>query len=465
MPRLFQSLARFADGSYIDRTACDAAFARMHQRDPLGDRIHAALACLGLFLVVGPVTATELAFAPLLVFFFVRAANAGPVWVHGFGQPAVLASLALMAWLGLTLAWSPDRAQGLDEIARLRWFLLPGLIYPAIAHRRAMVTALALGLIVAGIAQLASGLGALRPPFPDRHYGRITGWWDPVVAGSVQVGAIGLFLPAALRGAGTDRRLGTLGLAIATAGLIASGTRGAWLAGLILILIAVPLTLRAHNRTNRRATARTTNRATRRTIAIIITGLLIVAAVGWTQRDGLAIRVDQARSELLAASAGDLDSSTGARVGIMGLAAESGLTHPLGLGAGGIRTAAESRFGAGHAAAHLEHAHSTPLHLWAVGGPPALLLGALLAWVVLRHAVRDAPHDPRRALEAGLPYALASLLLAGLFDAVHLNTHTCALLGALAALCPAYRPAHNPAAHTEPPIRESPMPKEPNSIK
>lgn len=429
MPHAPQLLARFADGSYVDRDACDAAFARTHRRDALGDRIHLALACLGLFLVAGPVTVTELAFAPLLVFFVVRTLNIAPLWAHGFGQPAVLAGLALTVWLGVTLAWSPDAAQGLDEIARLRWILLVGLIYPAIGHRRTLAAALALGLIVAGLAQLASGLDALRPPFPQRHLGRITGWWDPVVGGSVQVGALGLFLPAALRGRGRDRWIGTLGLAIAAAGLLASGTRGAWLAGALLVVIAVPLILRGASRRSKCVTG-----------VALTAGLLALAVVAWSHREGLSIRLDQAQAELAAAGAGDLDSPTGARIAVMGLAAESGLARPWGLGAGGIRTAAEARFPEGHAAAHLEHAHSTPLHLWGVGGPVGLFLGGLLAWTVLRAGVRDAPTDPARAIEAGLPFAFAGLLLAGLFDAVHINTHTAALLGAIAALCPAYRP-------------------------
>ena len=445
MPSPFHALARFADGSYIDRPATDAAFARMHRRDAVGDRVHLALACLGLFLLAGPVTVTELAFAPLLVFFFVRAINTGPLWIHAFGQPAVLAGLALAAWLGITLAWSPDRAQGLDEIARLRWFLLVGLIYPAIERRHALTTALALGLIVAGLAQLASGFDALHPPFASSHPSRITGWWDPVVAGSVQVGALGLFLPAALRGVGRDRWIGTIGLTVAVAGLLASGTRGAWLSGGLLLLIAVPLILRGAG-----------TRAKRTAGAVVLVGVVAVVLVGWSQRAGLALRVDQARTELAAAGGGDLDSPTGARIAVMALAAESGTARPWGLGAGGIRTAATARFGEGHAAAHLEHAHSSPLHLFGVGGPVALFLGALFAWTVLRSGVRETPADPNRALEAGLPLAFAGLLLAGLFDAVHINTHTAALLGALAALCPAYRPTPSERAGHDKPQAVSP---------
>lgn len=432
-PRLLTLPTRFADGVYIDRPATDAAFARMHRRDAIGDRLHLVFACLGLFLVSGPVTVTELAFAPLAVFFFVRVVNTGPLWIHAFGQPAVLCALALAAWLGLTLAWSPDPAQGLEEIARLRWLILPALLYPAIRNRRPLVLALALGLTVAGIAQLLSGLDALRPPFDHRMPGRISGWWDPVVAGSIQCAALGLFLPAALRGRGRYRWIGMVGLGIALAGVLASGTRGAWIAAAVLLAVSVPLILRHADRRARRAA-----------LAAGLIGLLGLGGLALTLRDGLTVRVNEARAELAAARAGDLNTLTGARIGVMQMSLEAGLRQPWGLGAGATRSAATERFGPDHQAAGFAHAHSTPLHLLSVGGLPGLALGGLLAWVLLRNASRADPREPARALEAGLPYAIGGLLLAGMFDTIHINTQTCAMLGALAALSPAYRPTGSP---------------------
>lgn len=421
-------IRRFVDGVYIDREAAEAAFGRMHRRDAIGDRIHLALACLGLFLVAGPVTVTELAFAPLLVFFVIRVKNTGPVWIHGFGQPAVLAALALAGWLGITLLWSPDRAQGLDEIVRLRWFLLVPLMYPVIERRGTLVLVLALGLIAAGAAQLLSGLDALRPPFAVRHPGRVSGWWQPVVAGSMQVGAIGLFLPAALVGAGRARWVGGVGLAVALAGLLASGTRGAWLAGGVLVVVGAVLVLRGAGRRDRLVGA-----------GVLVGGLLAAGAVGLANRDGIALRLDQARAELAAAASGDLQSNTGGRLGVMRAAAGAGLAEPWGVGAGGIKAAAAERYGPDHAAV-MDHAHCTPLHLWGVGGVPAVALAGLLYWTIIRAGVRAGRAAGAGSLERGVPYAAAGLLLAGMFDAVHLNTHTGAMMGLLAALSPAWWP-------------------------
>lgn len=426
-PQPLRALLALVDGAYVDRDARDRAVERMHRRDPRGDRLHLAAACLGLFLLAGPVSVTEFAFAPLLVLFVLRAPHAGAVWIHGFGQPAVLIALAMAAWTGVTLLWSPDPAQGADEVARLRWLVLPGLIFPVIERRASLAAALACGMIVAGVAQLVSGFDALRPPFETRFPGRVSGWWDPVVAGSMQCAGVGLFLPAALRGVGRPRWFGLAGLGVALAGVLASGTRGAWIAAGVLVLVAAPLILRRAPRARRGTTLR-----------VLGVGAVVLGAAAWMQRDAIGDRIGQARAELAAAAAGDLDTMTGARIAIMRLALESGVTRPWGLGAGGVRSTAVERFGPEHAAAGMDHAHSSPLHLFGTTGLPGLLLGVLFVWTVWRASRRaEAEADP---IASGLPYALLGLMLAGQFDAVHLNTQTCALLGALAALSPAAPP-------------------------
>ena len=55
------------------------------------------LGVLGLICLFGPITMTEIAMIPLFVFFFVRVVNTFPIWIHGFGQPSVLVSIALLA--------------------------------------------------------------------------------------------------------------------------------------------------------------------------------------------------------------------------------------------------------------------------------------------------------------------------------------------------------------------------------
>jgi O-antigen ligase len=165
------------------------------------------------------------------------------------------------------------------------------------------------------------------------------------------------------------------------------------------------------------------------------------------RRDGLAVRVGQARAELAAAVAGDLDSPTGARIAVMGAAWEAGVARPLGgAGAGSINAVATDRLGPDHAAAGLEHAHSMWLHWFGTLGVPGVVLGGLVFVTAVRGAWRAAGGLSGGSwLPRGVGFALVSLAVAGLFDAVLINMQTGALFGALAAVgccgCGAEKPS------------------------
>lgn len=421
------------DGSYVDRAACHAAFERMHRRDGIGDRIHLWLACLALFLLPGPTTVVEIAVIPLALFFVVRTVNVAPLWIHGFGQPAMLAALALFGWLAITLFWSRDPAQGITELDRMRWFLLIPLLFPVIERRRVLVRALAFGLIVASIAQLLSVVPVVREVFPFRHPGRVTGWWSPVVGGTIQAGAVGLFVAPALIGVERDRWIGMVGLALSLSGLLASGTRGAWIAGLALLVIAVPALL-----------WKSSPMARKRAGLVLLVACFAGIGAGIAFKEGIAIRVDQAVQEIRSAQAGAFESPTGARIALMQLSIEEGFERPIrGHGAGSVLTLAKERFGEDRGAFHLAHAHSTPAHLLVTGGFPAVLLGAVLFATILRNGWKQAPVDPTRALELGIPFAALGIVLASVFDVVLINMQVAALLAALAALSSAHMPGRD----------------------
>ena len=84
--------------------------------DPVGHRVHLALALAWCFLVSWPTTVVELAWVPLVVFSVIRAPNVWRTWGSFAVQPLVLAILAFAAWQGVSLLWSPDPRQGLREV-------------------------------------------------------------------------------------------------------------------------------------------------------------------------------------------------------------------------------------------------------------------------------------------------------------------------------------------------------------
>ncbi len=60
----------------------------------------------------------------------------------------------------------------------------------------------------------------------DRLPGRNSGWWQPVVGGTMLTAGVGLHLPAALTGRGKWRLIGVFGLVASISGVAATGLAG-----------------------------------------------------------------------------------------------------------------------------------------------------------------------------------------------------------------------------------------------
>ncbi len=435
------------DGGWVERDRAAAAFERMHRRDAIGDKIHTALACLAAFGLAGPTSAVEIAYLPLLVFFFVRVVNAGPTWIHWLGQPVMLGALALAAWQAISLAWSGDRWLGLDHLGSLRWLAIGVLFWPVIERRRAIVAAFALGMLAGNASQLAHAVGTAAQidwlTFPRAKF-RNSGWWDPVVGGSLLTAALGLHVPAAILARGGARWLALAASGVTLAGILATGTRGAWIAAAGLIAISAAwgawTALRANAWTVRGTLAR----------GAVLALVLAVAGGGvWlTAGDTITRRYDKAREEISAAFRGDDDSDTGARISMIYWATRAFGDRPIsGVGTGGYRAWVEDR--ADGTNVH-DHAHNAPLHIAATTGVVGLALAGYVVLVALRAGLARFPVTPGargwNAFDAGPVFAIVGLLLAGLFDGVHLNTQTAAVLGLMLGLCPVWRPVSRRAA-------------------
>ncbi len=418
----------FVEGDYVDRAACDAAFERMHRRDAIGDRLNLFFGIGGILCLLGPVTMTELALLPLVVFFFVRVVNTAPIWIHGFGQPVVLATLLLVAWMFIALLWTPDRAQGLREIAELRWIALAGFIFPIIEHRRLLIAALCVGFALGQTGQVLDAFNGLGIPslasLVENHPGRIAGWWHPVVGGSILVAAMGLHMPAALTGRGRTRVLGMLGLTISTVGVLATGTRGAWIAAILLLGLGVLIVLRVKRV------------PLKRVVLVMLLAIAALGIAGFVLRDSIMIRVNESRAEIREMSEGDFDSYSGRRVIMAQQAAKAFIEHPLaGVGTGGFEQWCVLQDQPGGS-----HAHNSTLHTAATLGLAGLLLWSFVLLVALHNAWRWGVGDRSNPYAMGPLMGIVGLMLASISDCVHINAQSTALLGLLLALCPAYAP-------------------------
>ncbi|MGP1273081.1 MAG: O-antigen ligase family protein [Phycisphaerales bacterium] len=412
-------------------SAVDEARAALARAHPAWDRAHtlAALAfAVGLAL---PVTPLELAGVPLMAVAFLRLRQTAPLYGGLVRHPVMLLMLLFAGWCLLAIAWSPDPAHGFDEVGSVRWLWVPVALWPVLDRRRALLVAIGAGMLLLHASQVTQAL-ALRFGWDgldfDRYPDRISGWTAPVVAGSILTGVLGLHAGPAVLARGRVAWIARAMVVITGVGVVATGTRGAWIASAGVLALAGVTALAVRGRSFGRRSA--------------LAGLAlacVVGAAGWLiAGDEVRSRVVEARQELRGAiEGGDYSTSTGGRLIMWVWAGEAARTHPIvGVGTGGYQRWVEARQmerGIDPATQRvLAHAHGSFIHILATQGVVGLGLFVAASIVTIRHA-RPAG-DAWASHEAGLPLAVAGVLLAGVFDSVHINAQSSALLATLAAL-------------------------------
>ncbi|MEM1330471.1 MAG: O-antigen ligase family protein [Planctomycetota bacterium] len=414
--------------------SAQSAFDRQHTRDELGTKLHLLLGCLALLCAAGPNSVAELGLIPLVLYSFVRLNNTWRTFGGFFRQPAWWCILAWCLWQWVAVLWSEDTAEAIDQAGATRFALLPLMLWPVLDRRGPLLASLCAGFLIGHLAQLghASGVEWLTR---DRLPGRNSGWWDPAVAGSLLMVPLGMHLASALHGAGRWRLVGVCGVGITALALLATGTRGAWLASTALLPIALLLAawqVRPRRRLLRPAIALVS--------AVLIGGTLALVVAG----DGIRQRVEEGRAEVASAlESQDYETSTGRRVLMYRVAWEAFIAHPIvGVGTGDYaawgneQMRAEDRGGA----RVLAHAHCGPLHLAATQGLIGLALAGVASWLVFTGATARPP-SALGGYERGPALALVGLLLVSAFDAIQVNAQTALMLGILAAFATTRLPA------------------------
>jgi O-antigen ligase len=415
-----------------------AAFDYQHERDEIGHRIHLACGMAWCFCLAAPTTVVEIAVAPLYVFSLWRFLNVRRTWPAALLSPQFLLLAAWGLWGCVTLLWSPDRYHGLAELNRLRFGFVIWSLWPVMDRRAWLLAALSAGFLLGNLAQAVHVIGHfLHFSWPDfgREPDRYSAWWDPVVGASLLCGALGVHLAAAVRG-GAGQRLGVIGALVTMLGILATGTRGAWIAGGVMSAAAVVWG------------AVGAARHWRRTWDLWAVWALFLAA-GVALGPAVARRAADARRDLAAAvEREDYSGYTATRLFLWQQAARAVAHHPLGgVGVGGFRgwiAPAVAELPVDRRPRSHAHAHSTPLHMAATTGLVGLALFTAFVVVCLRGSLaRDAgaPRDPTAAAAGA---GMVGLLLAGLFDPVHVNAQTAALLYTLAAFTLTPRPSPPP---------------------
>lgn len=422
-------------------------------RDAFGHRLHLAFALLFCFLLPWPMSIVQVAGVPLIIFFIVRTPHIWRTWGSFGVQPLFLAVVAFTAWQALSLVWSPDLKQGLRELSSNRWIWAMWMLWPVMMHRNLLIAALAAGFVCGYLAQLGHAIGLWAgiewltwPRLPDRN----SGWWDPVVGGSMLVAALGLHLPAATMGRGRWRLVGLAGVAITLVAIFATGSRGAWIAGAGLVALVLCVAVGCSAMDTRRARG---GRGPGLSPALGLAVVMLVAGIaGWVVLgDSVTRRYTEARQEITRVADGDYQTHTGARILMAEWAVAAVRARPLGVGAGGYRAWTQERLAERnqeHLIPHIHgHAHNAPLHIAATLGVVGIILAGAVAALALSGGLSQLNEcGGLGSYASGPAFALVGLFMVSAFDVVHLNGQTTPLLAALLGMCMISRPTLTPDA-------------------
>lgn len=397
--------------------------------------------------MAGPIGAIEIAPIVLGVVWVVRWHAVGPATLPLFRTGLVQMVLLLAAWGALSLLWTTDKGKGIQEFGNARWLWCIFPVWLAMHRRAWLIAGLVAGVAMGQLTQvfewigLKYGMAWLVWPHPpsDVAVARVSGWWHhPVMAGVILVGALGLHLPPAVFGSGWRRIAGITGSLASVAGMIATGSRGAWLGGALLIVMTLVL-----------AAWRLRGRMRR----VVLIGACVLAVIGgsvtWmVGREIISVRFESAVREVRGAmERGDYSSDTGARIRFAMWAVEMIREKPFaGHGVGSYETWIRKKEGEAAGTKRIApQAHNTVLHAWATMGiPGAALMIALTATAIaggLRAAREihkqegDMSSDWMGTYVAGPPWAMMGIALMSGVETIHVNIQPAAFTSALLCLC------------------------------
>lgn len=206
------------------------------QRDPRGDLVRIALAMFLLFTMSLTTAPSSVAFALLAVYTIIRLPWTNACYDPALRTTALRIALAWVIWCAVTIFWSSNREQGFDELSSTRMLLLPLMLWAVINRGPWLILAVLAGILAQNGVQL---IHALKLTDALRHGEglRVGGLLHPIQTGVLCGCAVCWYLSAIIHEK-SWRRWGAVMLAgIAFAGLIATGSRGPWLA----LAVALPL--------------------------------------------------------------------------------------------------------------------------------------------------------------------------------------------------------------------------------
>ncbi len=354
------------------------------RRDPIGHEAHAALGMITLASMPFSTAPYAILFPLLVLYAVIRLPTTWRTYPALLRDPLVWLLIAWAAWQSLSMLWSCDAGEGLESFGTLRVTGLTLALWPVIDRAPHLIAGFLAGVALSHGAQLAQGLGWIEAESSVRLGGMI----HPIQQGGLCLAALTWHAGGALTGRRWMRIVSVVGAALALAGLLATGSRGPWLAALIALPIGlIGMAWRAP--------------AVRRDVIIVaIAGVLGVAALwpvfGGAVTKRVTLAVDQASAAWTdEAYATDI----GLRIGMWRWAGEIFRQDPIaGGGVGSFRDTIATLPSYQEAVARTpqrasylsrDQAHSTPLHTAATQGLVGLGLLAAVLTIMTARTWRD----------------------------------------------------------------------------
>jgi len=421
------------------------------RRDARGHVVHVALGCVFAVTVpLGP-AANAIAFGALGVYALLRVWATWPAHWPVLKARVMWALAAMFAWQAMAIAWSPDPAQGMDDVNSNR-FLLPLILAltPVAVSMDAVLVALGVASMMTTALQGMQRVVGEEFPLAlwwhgERIAERFPGLLHPNSTAVFHMTVGLLALGIAVRGhLSARKRAAAVAVAVgAASGLVLTGSRGPWLAaiagvaGLMLTFAVAGPMLRGGVGMGRGAKA-----------AVGVMGALALALV-FAARGQIAERIGAAVADVREMqTSGEMTSDTGTRVAQAEAALEIGKAHwVMGVGTGGylttVRAMAQQRAasGDGKRLPIHPHPHNAFLYAFACNGYPGVIL---MTWVwveagalsvrAMRAARERRSETLTSAAAAALPAATGALFFAFQLDCHNLSSAGTTMLAMLLLL-------------------------------
>ncbi|MFT4592398.1 MAG: O-antigen ligase [Phycisphaerales bacterium] len=131
------------------------------KRDPVGNKIHTAFACLFMFCLPLDAAPTSISMALLFGYGLLRLPTTWRTLTPLLRSTIFILLVGWCVWSTLSIFWSPATAVGLDMLKPLRMVFLIPVLWPIMKHWKYLLLAFLTGVFLQNLVQISEVIGSL----------------------------------------------------------------------------------------------------------------------------------------------------------------------------------------------------------------------------------------------------------------------------------------------------------------